>query len=139
MIETTLLVIHFLVAITLIVLVLLQHGKGADAGAAFGAGASATVFGARGAANFLSRATAIAAAIFFLSSLSLGYLLGHRAGEGSVLDKVAPTQVPSSTEVPSSRVDGPILPVEPSREVPVAPPAGVTDNPVLPAPVKQAK
>ena len=68
------LVAHVLIAASIIGLVMLQKGKGADAGAGFGAGASGTVFGARGSANFLSRSTAVAAALFFLTSLTLAYL-----------------------------------------------------------------
>ncbi len=78
--ETILTVLHLFLAIGLVGLVLIQHGKGADAGAAFGSGASATVFGSQGSANFLSRATAIFAALFFATSLAC--LLLH-AGYGS--------------------------------------------------------
>ena len=72
---TVLVVIQVLVAIALIGLVLIQHGKGADAGAAFGSGASGTVFGARGSANFLSRSTAVLALVFFVSSLGLAWMI----------------------------------------------------------------
>lgn len=89
--HTILVVIQVLAAIALIGLVLLQHGKGADAGAAFGSGASGTVFGARGSANFLSRATAICATVFFLASLSLAYVVQGRKAPDSVVDTVAPT------------------------------------------------
>lgn len=71
--QTILTVVHLFLAIGLVGLVLMQHGKGADAGAAFGSGASGTVFGARGAANFLSRTTAILAVLFFVTSVALGY------------------------------------------------------------------
>ncbi len=69
--ETLVLVVHVIAALGIIGLVLLQHGKGADMGAAFGSGASGSVFGATGSANFLSRATAILATVFFLTSLGL--------------------------------------------------------------------
>ena len=69
--ETFVLVLHVLVALGIVGLVLLQHGKGADVGAAFGGGASGSVFGATGSANFLSRATAMLAVVFFLTSLGL--------------------------------------------------------------------
>ena len=83
-----LVVILVLVSIALIVLILLQHGKGADAGAAFGSGASGTVFGARGSASFLSRATAGLAAAFFIITLVLAYLSNHhQANGGSVVDQ----------------------------------------------------
>ena len=72
MLETAVVVIHLLMALGLIVLVLMQQGKGAEAGASFGAGASGTVFGSQGSATFLSRFTAILAAVFFATSLGLG-------------------------------------------------------------------
>lgn len=77
--QKTVLIIHTLIAVLIIVLVLLQRGKGADAGAAFGAGASGTVFGARGSSSFFSRMTAIFATAFFASSLTLAYLSSQRA------------------------------------------------------------
>jgi preprotein translocase subunit SecG len=77
--QTMVLIAHTVVALLIIVLVLMQRGKGADAGAAFGSGASGTVFGARGSSNFFSRATAILAAVFFVSSLSLAYISSQRA------------------------------------------------------------
>ena len=75
MLQTALIVFHLLLAIGIIGLVLIQHGKGADAGAAFGSGASATVFGARGSSNFLSRTTGFLAALFFATSIvgALGF------------------------------------------------------------------
>ena len=73
-IQTIVLVTHTVIALLIIVLVLLQRGKGADAGAAFGSGASGTVFGSQGSSNFFSRSTAILATAFFISSLSLAYL-----------------------------------------------------------------
>ena len=86
LVETILFVVQILVAVTLCGLILLQHGKGADMGAAFGSGSSGSLFGAAGSANFLSRTTAILAAVFFLTSLGLTYLgmshtkAGTRAG-----------------------------------------------------------
>lgn len=87
---TITLTVHILVGIAVIGLVLLQHGKGADMGAAFGSGASGSLFGATGSANFLSRSTAVLAAIFFLTSLSLTYMASQRpaAANGSVTDTV---------------------------------------------------
>lgn len=83
-----LVVLEVLVSVALVGLILIQHGKGADAGAAFGSGASGTVFGSRGSANFLSRATAWLATVFFCLSLALAYLVhGQRSG-GSVIDKL---------------------------------------------------
>ena len=102
---TALVVIQVLVAIALIALVLLQHGKGADAGAAFGSGASGTVFGSRGAANFLSRATAWLATLFFSVSLALAYLVnGQAVAPKSVVDAVkveAPAAAVPDAEVPA--------------------------------------
>ncbi|MBH18552.1 MAG: preprotein translocase subunit SecG [Gammaproteobacteria bacterium] len=76
--QTMVLIAHTVIALLIIVLVLMQRGKGADAGAAFGSGASGTVFGARGSSNFFSRTTAILAAAFFVSSLSLAYISSQR-------------------------------------------------------------
>lgn len=87
--DTLLLIAHVLIAVTIIGLVLVQKGKGADAGAGFGAGASGTVFGASGSANFLSRSTAVAATLFFASSLGLAYLNSSREPQISLLDEVA--------------------------------------------------
>ncbi len=80
--------IDVLLAVALIGLVLLQHGKGADAGAAFGSGASATVFGAQGSASFLTKMTAWLAAAFFANSLALAYMAAHRPKTESVIDKL---------------------------------------------------
>jgi preprotein translocase subunit SecG len=84
------LIAHTFIALAIIGLVLLQRGKGADAGAAFGAGASGTVFGARGSSNFFSRATAILATIFFASSLTLAYMSSQREESPSSLIERAP-------------------------------------------------
>ena len=87
-------VAHVLVALAIIGLVLLQHGKGADMGSGFGGGASSSLFGATGSANFLSRATAVLATIFFLLSLALAYLATNRAPQegGGVMDAVRQQQ-----------------------------------------------
>ena len=77
--QTTLLTIHIILAVVLIVLVLVQQGKGADAGAAFGSGASSTVFGARGSATFLNKLTTIIALSFFVTSLSLAYISSNKS------------------------------------------------------------
>jgi preprotein translocase subunit SecG len=81
--ETIIIVVHVIVAVVIVGLVLLQHGKGADAGASFGAGASQTVFGASGSGNFLVQATTIAATIFFVTSLSLAIFAKSQSGIGS--------------------------------------------------------
>jgi preprotein translocase subunit SecG len=92
MLQTILLLTHLAVCSLLIVLVLLQRGKGADAGTGFGAGASGTVFGSRGSSNFFSRSTAVLATLFFALSLALAYFGTQRTApesilEGSVLDE----------------------------------------------------
>ena len=93
MLYSVLVSIDVLIAAALIGLVLIQQGKGASAGAAFGGGASGTVFGARGSASFLTRATAILAALFFLNSIVLAYLASHRPVETSVMESVVEEQV----------------------------------------------
>ncbi|MBW1994453.1 MAG: preprotein translocase subunit SecG, partial [Deltaproteobacteria bacterium] len=84
-----LIVIHVIVCIALIMIVLLQTGKGADMGAAFGGGSSQTFFGSTGASTFLSKATTVAAIVFMITSLGLAYLSSHRP-EGSIMEKVKP-------------------------------------------------
>lgn len=86
--ETIVWVVHVLVAIVLVGLVLMQHGKGADMGAAFGTGSAGSLFGSSGSANFLSRSTAVAATLFFVTSLSLTYFYSHPAESLGVMDKV---------------------------------------------------
>src|SRR6185369_518779 len=93
-------IVHVVVALGIIGLVLLQHGKGADMGSGFGGGASGSLFGATGSANFLSRATAILAAVFFASSLGLAYLATTKPREaGSVVDR-APAAAQPKAEAP---------------------------------------
>ena len=99
MVHTLILVAHIVVAVALIALVLVQQGKGADAGAAFGSGASATMFGSRGSASFLSRTTAILATAFFLTSLTLAYFATQTAVPKSVVERV---QVEKPVEAPKS-------------------------------------
>jgi len=97
---TLILVVDVIVALCIIGLVLLQHGKGADVGAAFGSGASGSLFGASGSANFLSRTTAVLAAVFFLTTFVLAYLVTHkpRAG-GGVMDTVR--EQPKAQDAPA--------------------------------------
>jgi preprotein translocase subunit SecG len=102
---TVVLLLQVLSALTMIGLVLVQHGKGADMGASFGSGASGSLFGATGSANFLSRSTAVAAAIFFAATLTLAYFGNHRASaveQSSVLDQAASAAVAASVAVPAS-------------------------------------
>ena len=84
---------HVIIAVLIIALILLQKGKGADMGSAFGAGASGTIFGAKGSANFLSRTTAILATIFFITSLALAYLNKGTIKVDSVLDQIQADQI----------------------------------------------
>lgn len=79
---------HVILAVIIIVLVLLQHGKGADMGAAFGSGSSGSLFGASGSGSFLSRSTAIAAALFFATSMGLTYFSANRTDDAGVMDSV---------------------------------------------------
>jgi preprotein translocase subunit SecG len=117
MLHTIVLVIHVLAAMSIIGLVLLQRGKGADAGTGFGAGASGTVFGARGSANFLSHTTGVLVTIFFGTSLALAYLSSNRTAPSSLLDS-APVQEPAPAAPAPSIGELPQRPAEP------APPAG---------------
>ena len=121
--QTALLAIHILVALAVIGLVLIQHGKGADAGAAFGAGAaggaSGSVFGAQGASNFLSRSTAILATIFFLTSLSMAYLAQNVERPTSLMEQSAETAVTeSAAPMTDNNTDAPVIP-ESAPAVPI--------------------
>lgn len=98
------LTVHILVALAIIALVLMQHGKGADMGAAFGSGASGSLFGASGSANFLSRTTGVLAAIFFLTSLSLAYIASDKPKTTGSLMQESVQSEPASTAV-SAAVD----------------------------------
>jgi preprotein translocase subunit SecG len=117
--ETLLLVVHVLAALALVGLVLLQHGKGADVGAAFGSGASGSVFGSAGSANFLSRTTAIMAVVFFVTSLGLTYFSSRKTESKGVMtqpvqEKSLPAQIPSGA---------PAAPAAPAKSAPGADPA----------------
>jgi preprotein translocase subunit SecG len=107
-IQKAVLITHTLIALLIIVLVLLQRGKGADAGAAFGAGASGTVFGARGSASFFSRATAVCATAFFVSSLTLAYLSSQSTAAPSSLLEDAPIVEVEADLVPDLNEEMPV-------------------------------
>ena len=109
MLHTVLTVLQVFSSVAIIALVLLQRGKGADAGAGFGAGASGTVFGARGATTALSRATAIFAAIFMINSLALAYMGSRTPAEQpkSILDEAAET---TSVPAPAAAPQTPAIP-----------------------------
>ena len=105
--QTLILIIHVLVAAGIIGLVLLQHGKGADMGAAFGSGSAGSVFGAAGSANFLSRSTAVLALVFFVSCLGLVSLDAKKSGALGVMDgHVSAPVAPSSTGAPQPKPAG---------------------------------
>ena len=112
--ESILLAVHVVVALVVIGLVLIQHGKGADMGAAFGSGSSGSLFGAVGSANFLSRSTAALATLFFLSSLGLTYLGSTRSAKPAVERSIMDTQAPKAGDVPA-------VPAAPSGSAPAAP------------------
>lgn len=115
-------VVQVLAALAIIGLVLLQHGKGADMGAAFGSGASGSLFGATGSSNFLSKSTAVAAGLFFVATLTLTFIGNHHASGsgGSVMDNLPAAAVPAApatagapaapTEAPKSN--------DPSNQIP---------------------
>ena len=113
--EIFLLAVHVIAAAAILVLVLLQHGKGADMGASFGTGSAGSVFGAAGSANFLSRATGIAATIFFVTSVALTYVGTHRTSTaGGVMQGVSGEPVKSEPSVPGS----PVVPAAPKSDIP---------------------
>ncbi|MFC5513242.1 preprotein translocase subunit SecG [Massilia jejuensis] len=144
-------VVQVISALAIIALVLLQHGKGADMGAAFGSGASGSLFGASGSSNFLSKSTAVAAAIFFASTLSLAYMGNNRgpgaAPSGGVMERMAaPANGVPANAVPATTTpaDAPAptagVPAAPAADVPVAPAATVpapAAAPAAPAPAPQ--
>jgi len=114
-VQTLAVVLHVLLAGSIIGLVLLQRGKGADAGAGFGAGASGTVFGSRGSGSFLSRTTAILATLFFVTSLGLSYLFSQGTAPTSVVDRVQ-----TQPTVPAESVPAGLLPSVPESAAPAA-------------------
>ena len=123
-IQKAVLITHTLIALGIIALVLLQRGKGADAGAAFGAGASGTVFGARGSGSFFSRATAVLATAFFASSLTLAYLSSQRSEAPESLLEGAPVIETEVDEAPIIDEETPIsdMPsLEPAEDINQAP------------------
>jgi preprotein translocase subunit SecG len=125
-ITNIILLIQIISALSMIGLILIQHGKGADMGAAFGSGSSGSLFGASGGANFLSRTTAILAAVFFTATLALAYLGGakHQSPSGSVLEGVQ-VQTPSTSQVPAQ---DPSIPTSKSSVSGAAGAAGATGN-----------
>jgi preprotein translocase subunit SecG len=101
--NTVLVVVQILCALAMIGLILIQHGKGADMGAAFGSGSSGSLFGASGGANFLSRATGVLAAVFFICTLALAYTSSHRTTTtDNALDKVLNARASAAQQIPGS-------------------------------------
>jgi len=137
--QTILTVVLVIICLMLVIAVLLQQGKGADAGAAFGSGASGTVFGAGGSATFMSKATAVLATVFFALTLALAYLSGKNgpvATGGSVLDRSAPaidSEVPTinvpDDELGGDAADGFELDIDDSAELPSSESFEVTIDP----------
>jgi preprotein translocase subunit SecG len=113
-------IIQVVSALAIIGLVLLQHGKGADMGAAFGSGASGSLFGATGSSNFMSKSTGVAAAIFFSATLALAYITtqhNNGAVSGGVMDKAlpaAPAPTTGSAGIPNAVTPAPAAPVAPA-------------------------
>ena len=133
--QTILVVFHLFLALGLIGLVLMQHGKGADAGAAFGSGASGTVFGAKGAANFLSRSTAVLATLFFITSLALAWYAMQVTDRPGLMDQAPAVTVPVEApvvEVPE--IPGQSAALPPVSSVPEIPGGDAgTQVPAVPA------
>jgi preprotein translocase subunit SecG len=122
--HTILLVVHILVAVSLIGLVLIQRGKGAEVGAAFGGGASNTVFGSRGSASFLTRATAVLAALFFIISLSLAFTASQKNDFKSVTE----LSTPAESTTPAAPATPGVAPPPTGESAPKKP----ADVPVVP-------
>jgi preprotein translocase subunit SecG len=121
MIYNIILAVFVVVSVALIALILIQQGKGAEAGAAFGSGASGTVFGARGSASFLTRTTGILAALFFILSLTLAYLSNQQVKPASVLEKVQQQETPVTQEVPAADIPAAEKePTAPASDVPAS-------------------
>ena len=112
--QTLVLMIHVLCAVGIVVLVLLQHGKGADMGAAFGSGSAGSLFGSAGAANFLSRTTAVLAAVFFATSLGLTYFSAAPHKSGGVTQSIEAPAAPKADAKPAT-------PAAPSAPAPAVP------------------
>jgi preprotein translocase subunit SecG len=122
--QAFLMVIHILLALVLIGMILLQHGRGADAGAAFGSGASATVFGARGSGSFMSRLTTILAIAFFANSLALAYLSAQAEQAPGLMDRINAETETAAPETESMPEEVPLIqqtPADvPASDVPAA-------------------
>jgi len=111
-------IMHIIVCIALIMIVLLQTGKGADMGAAFGGGASQTLFGSTGATTFLGKATTVAAIIFMITSLGLAYMSSHKTGSSIMMEDKAPIEQqeapaqPKKNSLPAPETSQPVTPAQ---------------------------
>lgn len=132
---TVVLVFHVFIAMTLVALVLLQQGKGADAGAAFGSGASQTVFGSRGSGSFLTRTTGVLAALFFATSLTLAYLSREQTLQRNVALPSIPTLPAEESIAKENQQEAPILTPQPLPNAADARDLGKTKSAPAPAPV----
>ncbi len=120
--ETVILIVHVLAAIGVVSLVLLQQGKGADMGAAFGSGASSTVFGSEGSSSFITRATAILATVFFITSMGLAIVASRGVDNASVTESAMTEMVDSETPVAEDMPSAPQAPAaEAASDMPAAP------------------
>lgn len=130
---TLIIVVQVVSALAIIGLVLLQHGKGADMGAAFGSGASGSLFGASGSSNFLSKTTAVAAAVFFVATLVLSYLGNHRSpAGGGVMENLPANQIPGvNPAAPAPNAPAP-APAAPQGVPAPAAPAGAGQSGQIP-------
>ncbi|MBT3047746.1 MAG: preprotein translocase subunit SecG [gamma proteobacterium symbiont of Ctena orbiculata] len=129
--QTILTVFHIFLAVGLVGLILIQHGKGADMGAAFGSGASGTVFGAKGSASFLTRATALLATLFFVTSMVMAYFASQRNEQVGVMEALD-QQAPAVQVEEVQQSDIPPIPVESDMPA-IAPAAEPAEAPVEPA------
>lgn len=134
MLLTVMVVVQMLSALVMIGLVLIQHGKGADMGASFGSGASGSLFGATGSANFLSRSTGVCAAVFFACTLALAYFGNLRVstvGGESILERAIPAASPAASAAPASQIPGAASDVAPvvAPQVPAAEASGAAQIP----------
>ncbi|PPC83314.1 MAG: preprotein translocase subunit SecG [Hyphomicrobium sp.] len=125
---TLIIVLQVLSALTIIGLVLLQHGKGADMGAAFGSGASGSLFGATGSSNFLSKSTGVAAAIFFGATLALAFLGNRPASDTGVMDRLPASSVPMPASEAPSVTPTPVPSTPPNTTAPASGASGQSNQ-----------
>jgi len=135
MIENILLIVHLVMAVSLVVIVLLQQGKGAQAGAAFGGGSSGSsqsLFGSRGSANFLTRTTSVIATIFFITTISLAYLYANRSSSTSVVGGSVVEQIENAAEQTVEQMPESDVPMIEPESTDQTEPAPTSDIPAVP-------